>query len=77
LTGRLLNQSGQVVNVAHVLGTFYDNSGQLIWVSDGYVERALLPETPESFAVSVPPDIASKVKTERAVTTTYSSNRFQ
>jgi hypothetical protein len=77
LTGKLLNQSGQVVNVAHVLGTFYDNTGQLIWVSDGYVERALLPQTPVSFAVSVPPDIASKAKTERAVTTTYSSNRFQ
>jgi hypothetical protein len=77
LTGKLLNQSGQVVNVAHVLGTFYDNSGQLLWVSDGYVERALLPETPVPFAVSVPPDIASRVKSEHAVTTTYSSNRFQ
>ena len=77
LTGNLLNQSGQVVNVVHVLGTFYDNSGQLIWVSDGYVDRALLPETPVSFAVSLPPDIASKVKSERAVTTTYISNRFQ
>lgn len=77
LTGKLLNQSGQVVNVAHVLGTFYDNTGQLIWVSDGYVERALLPETPISFAVAVPPDIVSRVKSERAVTTTYSSNRFQ
>jgi len=77
LSGKLLNQSGQVVNVAHVLGTFYDNTGQLIWVSDGYVERALLPETPVSFAVSVPADIAPKVKTERVVTTTYSSNRFQ
>ena len=77
LTGNLLNQSGQVVNVVHVLGTFYDNSGQLVWVSDGYVDRALLPETPVSFAVSLPPDIASKVKSERAITTTYSSNRFQ
>lgn len=77
LTGKLLNQSGQVVNVAHVLGTFYDNTGQLIWVSDGYAERALLPGTPETFAMSVPPDIASKVKTQRAVTTTYSSTRFQ
>ena len=77
LSGKLLNQSGQVVNVAHVLGTFYDNAGQLIWVSDGYAERALLPGTPETFAMSVPPDIASKVKTERAVTTTYSSSRFQ
>ena len=77
LSGKLLNQSGQIVNVAHVLGTFYDNAGQLIWVSDGYAERALLPGTPESFAMSIPPDIASKVKTQRAVTTTYSSNRFQ
>jgi hypothetical protein len=77
LSGKLLNQSGQIVNVAHVLGTFYDNTGQLIWVSDGYAERALLPGTPETFAMSVPPDIASKVKTERAVTTTYSSTRFQ
>lgn len=77
LSGKLLNQSGQIVNVAHVLGTFYDNAGQLIWVSDGYAERALLPGTPETFAMSVPPDIASKVKTQRAVTTTYSSNRFQ
>ena len=77
LTGNLLNQSGQVVNVVHVLGTFYDNSGQLVWVSDGYVDRALLPQTPASFTVSLPPDIASKVKSERAVATTYSSNRFQ
>ena len=77
LTGNLLNQSGQVVNVVHVLGTFYDNSGQLVWVSDGYVDRALLPETLTSFSVSLPADIASKVKSERAVATTYSSNRFQ
>ena len=77
LTGKLVNQSGQVVNVAHVLGTFYDNAGQLLWVSDQYVDRALLPETPVSFAISIPPDIARKVSTERAVATTYSSDRFQ
>jgi hypothetical protein len=28
LTGKLINQSGQIVNVAHVLGTFYDKNGQ-------------------------------------------------
>ena len=54
LERKLVNQSGQIVNVAHVLGTFYDNAGQLIWVSDGYAERALLPGTPESFAMSNP-----------------------
>jgi hypothetical protein len=77
LTGKLLNQSGQIVNVAHVLGTFYDNSGQLVWVSDQYVDRALLPQTPVSFAISLPADLASKVRSERAIATTYSSGRSQ
>ena len=75
--GKLINQSGQVVNVAHVLGTFYDKDGQLVWVADQYVDRALLPETPISFAMSIPADIASKVSSERAITATYSSGRFQ
>ncbi|MGA9979489.1 MAG: hypothetical protein WBQ08_12770 [Candidatus Sulfotelmatobacter sp.] len=76
-TGKLINQSGQVVNVAHVLGTFYDKNGQLVWVADQYVDRALLPEIPVSFAMSIPADIAGKVSSERAITATYSSGRFQ
>lgn len=76
-TGKLINQSGQVVNVAHVLGTFYDKNGQLVWVADQYVDRALLPQTPISFAMSIPADIAGKVSSERAITATYSSGRFQ
>jgi hypothetical protein len=77
LSGELVNQSGQAVNVAHVLGTFYDKGGQLIWVSDQYVDRALLPQVPVPFAIPVPADIVSKVSSERAVTTTYSSGRLQ
>jgi hypothetical protein len=76
-TGKLINQSGQVVSVAHVLGTFYDKNGQLVWVADQYVDRALLPEIPVSFAMSIPADIAGKVSSERAITATYSSGRFQ
>jgi hypothetical protein len=76
-TGKLINQSGQVVSVAHVLGTFYDKNGQLVWVADQYVDRALLPEIPISFAMSIPADIAGKVSSERAITATYSSGRFQ
>jgi hypothetical protein len=76
-TGKLINQSGQVVNVAHVLGTFYDKNGQLVWVADQYVDRALVPQTPVSFAMSIPADIAVKVSSERAITATYSSGRFQ
>jgi hypothetical protein len=77
MSGKLLNQSGQVVNVAHVLGTFYDKSGELVWVADQYVDRALLPQTPVSFAMSLPADIASRVASQRAIATTYSSGRFQ
>jgi len=77
LSGKLINQSGQVVNVAHVLGTFYDKNGQLVWVADQYVDRALLPQTPVAFAISLPADIAVKVSSERAIAVTYSSGRFQ
>jgi len=77
LTGKLVNQSGQIVNIAHVLATFYDNTGQPVWVSDGYADRALLPETPVPFATSLPADLASRVSSYRVVTTTYSTSRFQ
>jgi hypothetical protein len=33
LKGELINESGQTVNIPHVLATFYDNSGKVIWVS--------------------------------------------
>jgi hypothetical protein len=77
LTGKLVDQSGQVVNVAHVLGTFYDKNGNLVWVADHYMDRALLPQTPASFTITLPPDIARQVSSERAVTSTYSSGGFQ
>ena len=76
-TGKLVDQSGQVVNVAHVLGTFYDKTGNLVWVADQYVDRALLPQTPVDFTIAIPPDIAGQVSTVRAVTSTYSSGGFR
>ena len=72
LTGQLVDQSGQVVNVAHVLGTFYDKNGQLVWVADHYVDRALLPQTPTPFKISLPPDIARQISSERVVAASYS-----
>ena len=40
LTGQVSNQSGQTVNVAHVLSTFYDKNGQLVWVAGNEVRLA-------------------------------------
>jgi hypothetical protein len=77
LTGQLVNQSGQVVNVAHVIGTFYDSSGQIVWVADEYPSRALLPLTPVPFTIPLPADVSSKVGSYRVVASTYSTSRFQ
>jgi hypothetical protein len=46
-------------------------------VADQYVNRALLPQTPVPFTIAIPPDIASKVSTVRAVTSTYTSTGSQ
>lgn len=71
LTGQLTNQSGEIANVAHVLGTFYDKSGQVVWVGDQYVDHALLPQTPVSFNIHIPEDLARKVSSERTIVATY------
>lgn len=73
LTGQLINQSGQIVNVAHVLGTFYDKSGKVVWVADQYVNQALLPQNPVPFQIHIPEDLAKNVATQRTVVATYSS----
>jgi hypothetical protein len=72
LTGALINQSGQTVNVAHVLGTLYDKNGQVVWIADQYVDNALLPQTPVAFNIHIPEDLAKKVSSERTVVASYS-----
>jgi hypothetical protein len=72
LRGQLLNESGQTVNIPHVIASFYDNNGKVIWVSDGYVDRALLPQTSEPFAVEIPKTLASKVQNFHVVVNQYS-----
>lgn len=72
LHGELLNQSGQTVNIPHVIASFYDNNGKVVWVSDGYVERALLPQETEAFAVEIPKSLAGKVQNFHVVVNQYS-----
>lgn len=76
LSGQVVNESGQVVNVAHVLGTLYDKNGQLVWVVDQYVDRALLPQTPVAFSIPIPEDLAGRVSSERTVVATFSFGGF-
>jgi hypothetical protein len=77
LTAQLVNQSGRVVNVAHLLGTFYDKNGQVVWVADRYIDRALLPQTPVPFDIHIPEDLARRISSERAIAATYSAGEFQ
>jgi hypothetical protein len=75
LHGDLLNQSGESVNIPHVIASFYDSNGKVVWVSDGYVERALLPQESEPFAVEVPKSLAGKVQNFHVVVNQYSLER--
>jgi hypothetical protein len=77
LTGQVVSESGQVVNIVHILGTFYDKTGQVVWVADQYTDRALLPQIPVPFEIHIPEDLARKVSSERAVATTYSVEGLQ
>jgi hypothetical protein len=75
LHGDLLNQSGQTVNIPHVIAGFYDSNGKIIWVADGYVDRALLPQSSEPFAVEIPRALAGKVQNFHVVVNQYSLDR--
>jgi hypothetical protein len=55
-----------------VLATFYDDSGKVIWVSDGYVDHALSPQTPQPFAVELRDELAGKVHSYRVTVNQYS-----
>jgi hypothetical protein len=72
LKGELVNQSGRPVNIAQVLAAYYDDSGKVIWVSDGYVDQALMPQVPVPFAVDIPDDIAGRLKNYRVIVNHYS-----
>jgi len=75
LHGELLNQSGETVNIPHVIASFYDNNGKVVWVSDGYVEKALLPQSTEGFALEIPQSLAGKVQNFHVVVNQYSLQR--
>lgn len=72
LKGELVNQSGRLVNIAQVLAAYYDGSGKVIWVSDGYVDQALMPQIPVPFAIDIPDDVAERLKDFRVIVNHYS-----
>jgi len=77
LKGELINQSGQTINIPHVIATYYDGSGKVVWVSDGYVDQSLPPQTPVPFSVSLQQDVAKNVQNYRVTVNEYSMDRTQ
>jgi hypothetical protein len=74
LKGELLNESGQIVNIPHVLATYYDDAGHVVWVADGYVDHALQPMVPQPFAVQVRDDLPANSRV-RVTVNQYSIDR--
>ncbi|HET9407800.1 MAG TPA: hypothetical protein VFO39_11230 [Candidatus Sulfotelmatobacter sp.] len=72
LHGDLLNESGQTVNIPHVIASFYDANGKVVWVADGYVESALLPQSSGSFGIEIPKNLSGKVQNFHVVVNEYS-----
>lgn len=77
LTGQVVDESGEIVNIVHVLATFYNKTGQLVWVSDKYIDRALLPQMPAPFNIHIPEDLARQISSERTITATYTAGGLQ
>lgn len=71
LSGQLSDQSGETVNVAHVLSTFYDKNGQVVWVAGQYIDRALLPQIPVNFDIPIPEDLAKNIASQRTIVASY------
>jgi hypothetical protein len=71
LRGDLLNQSGQTVNIPHVIASFYDNTGKVVWVADGYVDQALVAQSSEPFSLEIPRSIAAKAQNFHVVVNHY------
>jgi hypothetical protein len=75
LSGDLFNQSGEIVNIPHVIASFYDANGKIVWVADGYVDRALLPQSSEPFAIEIPKSMIGKIHNFHVVVNHYSLER--
>jgi hypothetical protein len=71
LTGQVVNESGEVVNIVHILTTLYDKTGQVVWIADQYTNRALMPQMPVDFTIHIPEDLSKKISNERTITASY------
>src|SRR5213078_916610 len=53
LRGEIANPTGATANIPQVLAAYYDASGKVIWVSNTYLDHALLPQIPLAFSMVI------------------------
>lgn len=53
--GKLINNGIVEATIPHVLVTYYDISGRVIWVDDAYVDNAVRPQLTQLFDVKMTP----------------------
>ena len=71
LTGEVVNPTGNPISIVHIFGTLYDKKGNVIWMVDKYLSRALYPETPTPFNIPIPEDLARKVASQRTIVASF------
>lgn len=72
LRGEIVNATGEVDNIPHILAAFYDAQGKVVWVGNTYLDHALLPQIPLSFSMPVPQNVAGSVQSYKVVVNSYS-----
>lgn len=71
VTGEVVNPTGNPISVIHVLSALYDKKGNMVWMVQKYLSRALYPETPTPFNIPIPEDLARKIASQRTVVDSF------
>ena len=71
LVGEIVSQSGLNINIPHVLASFSDSSGKVIWVAGTYLDSNLFPQTRLKFAMQIPPSVMKNVASYKVVVNTF------
>ncbi|HJU10232.1 MAG TPA: hypothetical protein VJ728_05115, partial [Candidatus Binataceae bacterium] len=71
LSGELINPTGNPISVVHIVSALYDQKGDVVWMVDKYLDRALYPQTPTPFDIPIPEDLARKISSQRTMVASF------
>lgn len=71
ISGELVNPTGSPVSVVHIVSGLYDKNGDIVWMVEKYMDRALFPQTPTPFDIPIPEDLARKITSQRTIVSSF------